>query len=127
MGEIIFLILEVFGEIFLQFFAEALVEMGFHSFAEPFRRRPNPWLAALGYALFGIIFGALSLLVFPQNLVPAWRLGNLIIAPFAVGGLMVLIGAWRARREQTLLRIDRFVFAYLFALSFAGVRFCFAQ
>src|SRR5262245_47356007 len=109
---------EVLGEFLLQAVGEALLELGFHSLKEPFRRPPNPWLAALGYTLFGAVFGGLSLLVFPNNLVPhPWRVVNLIVTPLAVGGLMVLMGAWRAHRGQPVLRIDRFAYGYLFALS----------
>jgi hypothetical protein len=36
------------------------------------------------------------------------------------------VGAWRARRGQPPLRIDRFAYAYLFTLAFALVRFAWA-
>lgn len=120
-------IFEILGEFLLQVVGEALIELGFHSLAEPFQKPPNPWLAAIGYALFGAILGGLSLLAFPNNLVPEpWRLMNLVATPFAVGGLMVAMGAWRARRGQPVLRIDRFAYGYLFALALALVRFFFA-
>ncbi len=121
------LIFEVLGEFLLQAVGEALFELGFHSLAEPFRRPPNPWLAALGYILFGAILGGLSLLVVPDHLVPeAWRIANLVLTPLAVGAMMVSMGAWRARRGQSALRIDRFAYGYLFALSLALIRFLFA-
>ena len=121
------LILELLGEFLLQVVGEALFEIGFHSLAEPFRRPPNPWLAAIGYALFGAILGGISLLVFPNNLVPeAWRVANLVATPIAVGAIMTLMGAWRARRGQQVLRIDRFAYGYLFALFIALIRFYFA-
>ena len=121
------LILELLGEFLLQVVGEALFEIGFHSLAEPFRRPPNPWLAAFGYALFGAILGGISLLAFPNNLVPgAWRVANLVATPIAVGAVMAIMGAWRARRGQQVLRIDRFAYGYLFALFIALVRFCFA-
>jgi hypothetical protein len=120
-------IFEILGEFLLQVLGEALVELGFHSLAEPFQKPPNPWLAAMGYALFGAILGGLSLLVFPNNLVPEpWRLVNLFATPIAVGGLMVAMGAWRARRGQPVLRIDKFAYGYLFALALALVRFFFS-
>ena len=117
-------IFELLGEFLLQVLGELLIELGFHSLAEPFRRPPNPWLAALGYVLFGLIVGGISVLLVPHNLVPeTWRVANLILTPFAVGGMMALLGAWRARRGQTLWRIDKFVYGYLFALAVAIVRY----
>jgi hypothetical protein len=48
---------------------------------------------------------------------------NLVVVPVLVGLVMVLLGAWRARRGDTVLRIDRFSYGYLFALALAAVRF----
>lgn len=122
-------LLQCFGEFLLQVVAEALLELGFHSLAEPFRRPPNPWLAAIGYAIFGAVLGGLSLLVFPSHLTPPGtaRIANLVLTPVAVGGCMVAIGAWRAKRGESLLRIDKFSYGYLFALGLAVTRYKFAQ
>lgn len=118
---------EILGEFLLQAFGEALLEIGLHSLAEPFRRAPNPWMAALGYLLLGALLGGLSLLIFPQYLVPPpWRQANLFLTPFAVGGLMVAMGAWRAQRGEEVLRIDRFLYGFLFAAALALVRYVFA-
>lgn len=122
------LVLELFGEFLLQIFGEALAEIGLHSLAEPFRRSPNPWLASLGFLLFGALLGGLSLLVFNAHFLPAeYRLLNLILTPLAVGASMAALGAWRARRGDPVLRIDRFAYGYLFALSFGIVRFFLAR
>lgn len=119
---------EILGEFLLQITVETLIELGLHSLAEPLRRPPNPWLAALGYALCGAILGALSLLLLPAHLTPAGfaRTANLLLTPAAVGGCMVMLGAWRAKRGEALWRIDRFAYGYLFALGFALVRLWFA-
>jgi hypothetical protein len=116
-------------ELLLQIFGEVLLELGLHSLAEPFRKQPNPWFAAPGYALFGAVFGGLSLLVFPLHLMSAGigRIVNLALTPVAVGLCMVAMGAWRVRRGDPVLRIDKFSYGYLFALSLAFVRFCFAK
>ena len=122
------IILEFLGEFLLQVIGEALLEFGFHALAEPFRNAPTPWIAALGYACIGALLGGLSLLLFPANLVaPPWRMLNLLLTPLAVGGTMALLGAWRARRGQAVLRIDRFAYGYLFALALALVRFHYAN
>jgi hypothetical protein len=120
---------EILAEFFLQAIAEVLFEIVLYSLAEPFRKGSNPWLAAIGFALFGAIIGGISLLVFPVHLVTikAWRIVNLVITPIAVGSLMAIIGAWRVRRGQEILRIDRFVYGYLFALALALVRLWFAH
>ena len=105
-----------------------LVELGLHAVAEPFRKRPNIWMAVAGYVLLGAGVGALSLWVFPQHLTrDGWpRLVNLVVTPVVAGFAMTLLGLWRARRGDTLLRIDRFACGYLFALAVAVVRYNFA-
>lgn len=123
------ILLEIIGELLLQVIVELLYEWGLHAVSEPFRKSPNPWLAALGYTFFGGVVGGLTLLGFPAHLTPsgALRIANLIVTPIVVGVLMAAFGAWRARRGETLLRIDRFSYGYLFALALALVRFRFAS
>lgn len=118
------MLLQFLGEFLIQVVGETLAELGFHALAEPFRKPPNPWLAAIGYLLIGAIIGGLSVLVVPSHLVSthALRIANLIVTPVAAGLCMCAVGAWRARRGQALLRIDRFAYGYLFALSFALMR-----
>ena len=115
---------EVFGEFIVQILLEALAEAGLHAMAEPLRKPPNPWLAALGYLLFGTLVGGASVLVFPHNMVPEpWRITNLLVTPVAAGVMMSALGAWRERRGQSRIRIDRFSYGYLFAFGLALVRF----
>ena len=117
-------ILELFGESLIQIVVTLLVELGIRSLTEPLRKQPNPWIAAIGYALFGAIVGGLSLLVVPHHLVPeAWRIANIALTPLAAGLAMMAMGRWHARRGDTRLRIDRFGYAYLFALAMALVRY----
>ncbi len=120
---------EILGEFLLQLLLEALAEVGLHSLKEPFRRAPNPWLAGLGYAIFGAIAGGITLWLLPDHLVrnEVLRKLNLLLAPLAAGGAMCLLGAWRARRGEPVLRIDRFAYGYVFAQALAMVRFVFAQ
>ena len=121
-------LLELIVEFAIQLVAELLVELGLQSVKEPFRRRPNPWLAALGYALLGGFAGGLSLLVFSQHLVSEpIRAVNLLLTPIAAGAAMMAMGRWRTRRGDTRLRIDRFGYGYLFALAMALVRYRFAS
>lgn len=127
--EIIFEFLFSFlGEFVLQVLGEVFIEVGLHSLAEPFRKEPKPWLAAVGYTVFGAAIGGLSLLVFPHYLVASkgLRVANAALSPIAAGLSMAIMGKWRARRGQAVLRIDKFAYGYVFALAFGLVRFWFA-
>jgi hypothetical protein len=118
-------LLELLFEFLIQIIGEALLELGLHSLAEPFRKPPDPWLAALGYTLLGTIFGLTSLWLFPHHMVVStdWRLFNLFITPVIAGVCMSLLGTWRVKRGQAVLRIDSFSYGFLFAICFALVRF----
>ena len=120
---------EILGEFLLQAIVEFFVELSVHAGWKPTRKPTNQWVAGIGYTIFGAILGWLSLLVFPSYLVTseAMRILNLVLTPVAAGLLMCAMGAWRARRGDEVLRIDRFAYGYLFALALALVRFIFAK
>ena len=121
-------ILEFLGEFLLQALIQALVELGFHAVAEPFRKTPNPIVAATGYMLIGVISGVLSLWAVPSHLAPSsWRVVNLVFTPLTIGFAMLLVGSWRAKHGLSVLRIERFAYGYLFALGIALIRFFFAK
>jgi len=121
-------IVDVIAEFLLQAILEALAELGLHSLAEPFQRPPKPWLAALGYTLFGAAAGGISLWLMPDHMVrdETLRLVNLLVTPLGAGMMMCILGAWRMRRGDTVLRIDRFAYGYVFALGLGLTRFFFA-
>jgi len=119
-------ILEALFEMLAQAVFEVLAEVGLRSLAEPFRRTPpiNPVLAGIGYAMYGAAAGCLSLLL-PKMFVVAWwlRLLNLVITPVACGFLMAKVGHIREKRGDRTMRIDTFLYGYLFALAMAVVRY----
>ena len=126
--EIIFeFIFQVVGEILLQSVAQVLFELGFYGLAETFKRKKgrNPFLATVGYLLWGGIIGALTLLIFPSLMIKnnVFRIVNLIFTPIVAGIVMSTIGSWRKKRGQDLLRIDSFIYGGLFAFGLAIVRF----
>jgi hypothetical protein len=123
------LLVELLFELLIQLFGEVFVELGLRSIAAPFRKDSSPWLAAVGYAFFGAVVGGLSLLAFPDHMMTdiRWRLVSLGITPLLAGACMSLLGAWRARRGQEVIRLDRFSYGYLFALCFGLVRFFFSN
>jgi len=126
--EIIFeIIFQFFAEIFIQVFAEALFELGFYGLAEALKkkRRRNPFLASIGYLIWGGIIGGITLFIFPNLMIknPILRILNLVISPIVAGLAMSALGSWRRKRGQDTLRIDSFIYGALFAFGLAIVRF----
>lgn len=128
MEVLIELLLGFFGELVLPLIWEIFAEVGLRSLVEPFKKEPSPWVAALGYSVFGAALGGLSLLVLPRHMLGSHglRVVSVALSPVVAGFGMATIGAWRARRGQRVLRIDRFAYGYVFALAFGLVRFAFA-
>ena len=124
-------IVQFIGELLLQAFGELIAELIGRSIMEPFRRPEpiHPWLAALGYSIFGATAGAVSLLVLPALFISApWlRIVNVIATPIASGLMMERLGVWREKKEQETIRLDTFAYGFIFALSMALVRFTWAQ
>jgi hypothetical protein len=123
-------ILQVLAEFVLQVVAEFLTNVGLHLRTyKTLRGDSEPWLAALGYTILGAVAGLISVLVFPSLLIhlPYARLANLLVTPLLAGASMSLLGAWRRRREQQLIRLDMFACGYLFALAMALVRLALAK
>jgi FtsH-binding integral membrane protein len=122
-------VFQAIAELVLQIVFEVLAEFGMHSVIEVFERRPNPWVAAVGHVILGAVAGLVSLLIFPALLIHSHnaQLASLFITPLLAGGTMSLMGAWRRRRGQAVIRIDRFAYGYLFAVAMALVRYTLAK
>jgi hypothetical protein len=122
---------ELFGELLLQVVAEALAQAGVHVVRHPDRppKEHSPWLIALGYAVFGVVAGAVSLWLFPDYLIrtTAGRVAYLALGPVAAGAAVAAIGLWRSKRGEPRYGIDRFAYGYVFALSFALLRHVMAE
>jgi len=127
--ELLFVVFQFFGEMLLQVIIEILLEIGFHVAAEPFQRKPELWLAFIGYAIFGGIAGGVSLIFLPHLLIDSYSLQvvGLFASPIAAGLVMVCIGAWRRRRGDDLVRLDRFAYSFIFAFMLGLIRFAFAH
>lgn len=118
-------------EFLLQLIGEVFLELGWRSLGEPFlqREKRNPVLAAIGYCLFGFLFGGISLLVFPRTLVRGEKFYNLdlLIAPVLAGLTMAALGRLRERQGKTVMRLDSFVYGFIFAFTMASIRFVYAD
>lgn len=123
------LLFEIFGEFILQFLFEALSEVGLHLLPSASRKTRSPAFAVASYVLLGVVCGGLSLWIVPEFFVKshAGRVVSLVVTPVLAGFAMALMGAWRRRRGDELLRLDRFAYGYVFALAMAAVRFSFGR
>jgi hypothetical protein len=120
---------ELLAELLLQILFEAIVELGFHGVRDTLKRTHNPALSAIGYLIWGALAGAISLWPFPALFIRSHdiRLLDLAVAPLVSGEAMLLIGKFRTARGQELVRLDRFGYAFSFALGMTLVRFFFAK
>ncbi len=125
MEEILAAVLQLIGEFLLQIVFEALAELGLHSIKAVFVERSHPMFASVGYIILGAAAGGISLLVVPHLIIhrPSHRIANLILTPLASGTVMSGVGALRRRRNEEVIRLDRFSYGALFALSMSVVRF----
>lgn len=122
-------LLEGLIELLIQIIIQLLIEFGLHAFIEPLRPEPNPWIAMIGYVLMGTAVGGISLVLFPFHFVRSGPLRalNLVTSPIAAGVFMSIVGCWRARRGEAVLKIDRFAYGFLFAAAVALMRFAFGR
>ncbi|MEP7297509.1 MAG: hypothetical protein ABI702_15090 [Burkholderiales bacterium] len=123
------LLFEIFGELLLQIVFELLAEFGWRIASAPFRKSPHPLAAGVGYAVFGALAGAISLWIFPRLFITS-HLGqwaNLIVTPLLSGGAMAMLGAWRRRNDRDTVLLDRFAYAFIFALAMGLVRLKFGS
>lgn len=129
--EVLWALVEVLGEVLLQTLGEMLAEVIGHGLRETFRRpKPLvPWLATIGYVTWGALTGGISLWLFPVHFIrsPSLQLANLVLTPLVSGYVMGKLGAWRRWREQGLIRLNSFLYGFIFAFGMALVRYIWAQ
>ena len=120
---------QFFGEVFLQVVFKLLIEVGWDSLGDGVRKPRGVFGSTIGFLLSGAVAGGISLLIFPQSLIPdgSLRAANLVVSPLAAGGIMMLIGHMKDRNGFRRLRLDRFGYAFVFALAMATIRFVWAE
>jgi hypothetical protein len=122
------IVLQFLGEIMLQIFLECIFEIGFHSVSNTIKTPKNTFWAAIGFVLWGVIGGGISLLTFPKSMIHNrdFRAVALIAIPLVAGFCMTILGKIRSSKGQGIIRMDRFFYAFVFAFTMALVRFRFA-
>jgi RsiW-degrading membrane proteinase PrsW (M82 family) len=127
MGFLFEILFELFGEVIIQVVIELASELGLHFFQKKDgeQEQPPPWKLVLASILFGLLAGAVSLLVFPHSfmLSQTGKLVGLVLVPLFAGVAMMMLGVWRQKRGQQTVSLDRFAYGYIFALAAALVRY----
>ena len=121
------LVFEVLGEIGIQLVFQSIVEAVAYGLRDKNElvKPPSPWVLAFGCVLLGAMVGGVSLLIFSASWIhsPLARGVNLVLAPVAGGLAMAAMGAWRAKRGQMAIPLDRFTYGFAFAFGITAVRF----
>ena len=131
LAEILLQLLFLLFEVLLEFAVTLLVDLGLHSLKQTTAKREdrNPIFAGIGYALLGLIFGGVSLLIFPDAFARSESFHgiNLVISPVLAGLGMAGIGWLLERSGKRRLRLDSFLYGFIFAFPMALVRFFFTS
>jgi hypothetical protein len=127
MEEIAAFLIQILIEVGIQF----LGGLGFDLATTRYRADGTTEDGCSGPVLFAVLGGAcggLSLLAFPNLILPTLglRVANLVLAPLAAGGLSYLVAAniWPAGKQHPVRHFWR---AFWFALAFGLVRFAYAH
>src|SRR5688572_31865649 len=131
LAELLFAVLGAIFEVLLELAGSLLVDLGLRSVQEPTvpREERNPIFAGIGYALFGLVAGGVSLLIFPEAIARSEKFHgiNLLISPVLAGLAMAGFGWALERSGKRRLRLDSFVYGFIFAMPMALVRFYFTD
>ncbi|WP_343526390.1 hypothetical protein [Sphingomonas sp.] len=122
------IMLQFVGEILLQVLFEFVVKLGLQGLGAPFSSPKSTLFKTFGYILWGAAAGGISLLIIPSPIIEnnGLRIANLIITPIAAGSIMWLLARKKVRKGAPLVALDRFGYAFYFALAMSSVRFIWA-
>jgi hypothetical protein len=89
----------------------------------------SPILAAVGYLLLCVIFGAISVFLIPHPMVRPSKIHgvSLIVSPVITGLIMSQVGVLLRRNGKKTVRIESFAYGFTFALGVAAVRFAYLR
>ena len=129
--DLLFEVLAVLFEGVLELSGDLFFELIFRSLGQtvtPGEKR-NPILAGIGYALLGLIAGGLSLLIFPASFARSEQFHgiSLLLSPVLAGLGMAGLGWLLKRTGKRVLRLDSFLYGFIFALPMAIVRFLYTS
>ena len=116
-------------ELIVTVFVEGLFEGSFQKLSQTnwWPTAINKFLAAIIYLGLGAIAGVILTIFFPYRFLRSSRFTglSLLLIPLLAALTMVGIGWLRRRQGKPLVRLDRFVYAFLFAFGMTMARFLF--
>ena len=126
MGELLLVLLEIFGELVFEVGGEFLIGLGIESMVAPFKKAQDSSLSfsIVGIVLLGTISACLFHLVVPYQITRPLKFQgiSLLISPFLTGACLHRFGVWRRSHERPTTRIATFWGGALFGFSFSLVR-----
>jgi hypothetical protein len=124
-------VFELILEALIQIGGEFFFEQGFRSISETIstRQESSTIQAGICNALIGLIAGGLSLLIFPNSFVRSERLHgiSLLVSPVLAGLGMAGFGWLLEHTGKRRLRLDSFVYGFIFAFPMAIVRYIYTS
>jgi hypothetical protein len=104
---------------------EFCIQRGWQVFSEPFRKGPNPILAAIGLTLLGALAGLLTSLIVPNRIFGQYGIKgvSILFSPLLTGLIMHRYGQWLVERGRPRSPFATFWGGALFALGMAFVRY----
>jgi hypothetical protein len=124
-------IFELFAEVIFEVLFEAFCSLSVRIIRSVFDGADNqsPILAAIGYLVLGLVAGVASIFLLPHHLVRPSRFHgiSLLISPLVTGFIMSQVGAFLRRKDKATVRIESFLYGFIFALGIAVIRLAFLK
>jgi len=122
---------ELFAEVLFELLGEELTALAVRFFRKLVgeSKAIRPILAAVGYLLIGVAYGALSVGFYRRPLIHPTRShgASLVISPVITGLIVARIGLVRKRNDKDVVRVESFQYGFSLAFGVAAVRFLFAR
>jgi hypothetical protein len=123
--------LDLLLELLIQVIVEGLLEVSSQALSKKswVPKIINQFLAAIIYLGLGAISGVVFTVFFPHRLVRPNRFAGLSLIAIPVMAALAMVGLGQLRRWQgrSLVRLDTFAYAFVFAFGMAAARLAFVE
>jgi hypothetical protein len=127
MGVIVEILFGFLVEALLSILAEILIELGYGSIVDSFKRRSpsNRYSALLGCLLLGVLCGVGSLIIFPERIIGDNAMPglSLVLSPVLAGWFMYHFGEIRRQKGKETSTLATFWGGAIFAFGTSTTRF----